>query len=126
MRVSTHCRNSPYAVKHSTGNGMNKNLKPARMSNIREKLANNGPIKVNPEFSLSFLGFSFSGLDPIFFSDFKPEIHIIFQFQCFLISQQLLIISLWFPIRLSSQTQGFELFFSQLITALWISNLKSG
>ena len=40
-------------------------------------------IKVNPEFSLSFLGFLFLGQDPIFFSGFKPEIHFIFQFQFF-------------------------------------------
>ena len=74
-----------------------------------------GPIKVNLEFSFSFSGFSFSGLNPIFF-------HFIFQFQfVFLISQQLLIVSLWFPTSLSSQTKDFELY-SQLIIAFLLSS----
>ena len=48
---------------------------------------NTGPIKVNLEFNFSFSGFSFLGLDPNIYSDFKPEIHFIFQFQFQLISK---------------------------------------
>ena len=77
----------------------------------------NGPIKVNLEFSFSFAGFSFSGLDLTIYSGFKPEIHFICQFQ---FSQQLLIVSLCFSTRLSSQNLSFELFFS----ALWLSSLE--
>ena len=59
-----------------------------------------GPIKVNLEFSFSFTGVSFSGLDPNIYSGFKPKIHFICQFQ---FSQQLLIVSLCFSTWLSSQ-----------------------
>ena len=40
----------------------------------------NGPIKVNLQFSISFLGFSFLGLNTNIYSGFKPEIQFIFQF----------------------------------------------
>ena len=39
-----------------------------------------GPIKVNLEFSFSFLGFSFSGLNTNIYSGFKPEIQFILEF----------------------------------------------
>ena len=60
----------------------------------------NGVIKVNLEFSLSLIGFFIS-----------PEIHFIID------------LNLNFFLFLSSQTQGLELY-SQLIIALWISNLE--
>ena len=69
-----------------------------------------------------FLVFHFQVWTQIFFPGFKPEMHFKFLFHFLLISQQLLIV---FPTRLSSQTQDFELF-SQLIIAIWLSNLELG
>ena len=63
---------------------------------------------LNLEFSLSFVGFSFLGLDLNIYSGFKPEIHFICKFQ---FSQQLLIVSFSFSTRLISQNLSFEPFF---------------
>ena len=70
----------------------------------------NGPIKVNLEFSFSFFGYSFLGLEPNIYLGFKPEIHFVFQFQ--FISQQLLIVSLYFSTKLSSPTWVLIFFLS--------------
>ena len=86
-----------------------------------------GPIKVNLEFSFSFSGFSFSGLNPTF-SGFKPEIyliHISISFY-FLICQQLLIVSLGFSSRLICPTQCFD-FFSRSLdqqSRIWVIFLR--
>ena len=75
---------------------------------------NRGLIKVDQKFSLSISGSFFSGLDPNIYSGFKPEINFLYQFRVFLnncinfsFSQQLLIVSFWFPTMLSSQTLLF-------------------
>ena len=76
---------------------------------LKTKTLSSGPIKVNMKFSLSFLGVSFSSL---FFWVSELKFTLYFNFRVFRMSQQLLIIRFWFPTRLSSQIQGFELFFS--------------
>ena len=73
---------------------------------------NNGSIIVNLEFSLSFLGLSFLGLDPNIY--FIPEINFI---------SQLLIVSLF--LQCFAVKPGFELF-SHSIIALWLSYLELG
>ena len=79
---------------------------------------NSGPINVNLEFSFSFAGFSFSGLDQNIYVVSNPRFT---SYVCeFLFSQQLVIVCLCFSTRLSSQNLSFELFFS----ALWLSNLE--
>ena len=77
-----------------------------------------GPIKVNLEFSFSFLGF-FVWTQTFTYSDFKPGIHFIFQFQIFSTIAVMLhfftmdtyhcYLLVFFFMRLSSQNSSFEL-----------------
>ena len=66
--------------------------------------------KSKPGIQLLIFRFFILGLDLNIYSGFKPEIYITCQFQ---FSQQLLIVSLCFSTRLSSQNQSFD-FYSQL------------
>ena len=84
-------------------------------------LGHTGPIKVNLEFSSSFFGFSFLGLDPKIYSGFKPEMHFIFQFNLFFSNCWLLVFGF---LQGSAVKPEVWTFFPQLIIALWLSNIE--